>query len=125
MIFDVSPDNCGGVCLEALLMPVLRTSPEDLSSKITSSFASLMIDVSPDDCGGVCLESLQILVLSTSFEHLSSKITSSFASLIVDVRPDDFPSRHLVVLRSIIRVSKRLVTLVCTRNCSSAYQITI
>ena len=49
LITDVSPDDCGGVCLDSILMFELRTSFGDRSSKITSSFASLIIDVSPDD----------------------------------------------------------------------------
>ena len=49
LITDVSPDDCGDVCLDSLLMFELRTSFGDRSSKITSSFASLIIDVIPDD----------------------------------------------------------------------------
>ena len=49
LIIEVSPDDCGGVGLDSLLMFELRTSLGDRSSKITSSFASLIIDVSPDD----------------------------------------------------------------------------
>ena len=49
-------------------MFLLRSSFEDLSSKLTSSFASLIIDVIPEDCGEVCLELLLMFVLRTSFE---------------------------------------------------------
>ena len=49
LIIEVSPDDCGGVGLDSLLMFELRTSFGDRSSKITSSFASLIFDVSPDD----------------------------------------------------------------------------
>ena len=83
-------------------MSVLRTLLKECSSKLTSSFASLITDVSPDDCGGVCLDSLLMFELRTSFGDRSSKITSSFASLFFDVIPDDFSSRHLDVLPSII-----------------------
>ena len=93
-------------------MFLLRPSFEDLSSKLTSPFASLMIDVSPEDCGSVCLELLLIFVLRTSFEARSSKMTSSFASLMIDVSPGDFAARYLEELPSIIRISKPLVTLV-------------
>ena len=56
-------------------------------------------------------------------------MTSSFASLMIDVSPGDFAARYLEVLPSIIRLSKRLVTLVCPEftyensYCSSVYQI--